>query len=54
MLSKQGMARSWLPPECVCICAHVFNVSVVLVNSINVIFLAPLFMSLAEGIRQIK
>lgn len=35
-------------------CAHVFNVSVVLVNSINVIFLAPLFMILAEGIQQIK
>ena len=31
----------------------VLNVSVVLVNSINVIFLAPLFMILAERIRQI-
>lgn len=38
---------------CACVHAHVFNVSVVLVNSINVIFLALLFMILAHRIRQI-
>ena len=36
-----------------CVRANVFNGSVVLVNSINVIFLALLFMVLADGIQQI-
>lgn len=36
-----------------CVHANVFNGSVVLVNSINVIFLALLFTILADGIQQI-